>query len=285
MFINYTHYFYTWLLGDADRGIGEQCPWSDLQNTSLHYYYDSTWFIPGNWYEITHCVTKNTEVLGVGQRDGIYEGYINGDMIFQHDNVAWDNAPDDIGFNGAHLGHFSSDPTEVGCSKDSYSRITNITIWEPVDDTYWDAGIVHPSTYHMVSPVAIGSIYRTVYYDSTIFDLTVQPVDTLYSDNYPSAMTPGHNVSYLVDAGEGNRVKATILDGDMGGSSTLFFYNGNNTESIMNAREIGYDGDLRNNFEGNAGIVTSTGRYLFICGKNTESAFTLTFRIKVEIAP
>ena len=269
-------YFYTWIVKDGS------CPWSDLGPEGADYYLDSTWFIPGVWYDNTICVTINTEDGGVGQEDGIMEQWINGDMIFQHDDIAWDDAPDDIGFNGMQLAMFASEPET---SKKSYSKIDNVTIWTPDNDTYWDGGTVHPTDYQMVSPVAIDSIYRTVYYDSTIFDLTVQAVDTLYSDNYPSAMTPGHNVSYLVYAGEGHTVKATILDGDLGGSSSLFFYNGNNTESIMNAREIGYDGDLTNNFEGNAGVVTSTGPYLFICGKNTESAFTLTFRIKVEITP
>lgn len=245
---------------------------------------DSVFYVPGVWYDETVCASMNTP----GNSDSRYEQWTNGDMIVSmptdgsgRDEFGWLQHPDQLKINYVRISAFQSDP-EDGGSKDSYYYIDDVTIWTPTGDTYWDNGQLHPSGTSLVSPVAITD--HSVYYD-TLYDVS-STADTLWSTGYPSDVGAGWTGAYLIDAGAGEQVKATVIAGSIGSTDWMQVYDGNDAEDELLYRFTTSSGDLTDDFDAGGATITSSGRYLYICAGSSESTSGVTaFRFRVEKAP
>lgn len=254
------------------------CPWAIA--TFNGFQGDSTYLIPGVWYDYTECVRKNTFDGSTPNADGIFTAFVYDDLVFQKNDIQF-AGHDTSSWNTIRLSTFSSDDKEDGHTKESYIYLGGFRVWIPGEaDTAFYGNGVYDIDWKMTSrPGQITD--RTVYYD-TLVNLSVQSTDTIYTTNYPTGVGEGYTAAWLIDAGEGYYVKATAIDGDLGSFDALVAYDGYDADDIMLARVLGSDSNFHTDCWGGDGILSSSGRYMHIHVMTSNVGTSTNFRIKVE---
>ena len=77
-FAHMTQYLYH---PDQPNDTGEDFRWDD-SSTGAWQFFES-----GRWYHLRHRVVMNTVVNGVGQHDGIVQGWLDGELVFDVRNI------------------------------------------------------------------------------------------------------------------------------------------------------------------------------------------------------
>ena len=244
-------YFYT-------HGLGFS-PWA----TSEYVLGDSIFLQPGTPYVITQRVVRNTFVGTAPNSDGIVEMWVNGRLMFQQDGLLLDSI-NTYNIDGFAIASYygGSDPTDKPYH-DCYTYIGDIVIWTPVSDSVI-GNVMHAPGPILPTPLALSN--NDFYYDTLV--TTERTIATL---DYNTSLPLNTNNRWLIEAPEGETVTFTMTEGRMFSNDQLFFYNGKSTDAPILFFEDSYDTDLTNNSWTSPGVVTSTGRYLFISfsGYNT----------------
>ena len=130
---NMTQYLYH---PDQPTDFGDDMRWDDSD------FGDWEFFESGRWYHLRHRVVMNTVVNGVGQHDGIVQGWLDGELVFDVRNIRFRDVTT-FAIEGFHFStFFGGTGSQWNTSKDEVAFFDDfvISIPDPNDTGGGDTG-------------------------------------------------------------------------------------------------------------------------------------------------
>ncbi len=242
-------------------------------HTTYHYDQTNTWIPwavtqdtfqlnPGNSYRITQRIVCNSFTGGVANYDGIYEYFVDGKPKYQISGIRTRiNEGSAYEVNAFWLATFFG-PSKGSAGATCYNYFDNIQAWIPNNDITLGTHDLHGSDSIAVpNPITSEAFYYDLKITSDATDL----------ESPGSSFAANTNYRWLIDAGEGNIVSIDFDAGTVGSNNWLIFYDGMYTSAATLEMVEGYQSNL-GGLWGTSGVVTSTGRYMFVSEVSDETA-------------
>jgi hypothetical protein len=218
------------------------CPYSIEGYTDGEVY-----FIPGNWYNVTQRIVRNTFTEGDANSDGIHEVWVDGELIYQKNQHKF-VVDSSMRINGLFFAFwYGGSGASYTPLSDCYYLMDNAVAWLPTNDSVSGSELHHAAG---VLPHPDPITNKDIVYDHLITSGNFQ------STNYGSVGACTNEI-WLIDAGVGNIASVNITAGGVGGGDYLFFYDGKTTDSDIIELIQTYDTSI-------TGVRTASGRYMTI---------------------